>query len=161
MMKVVITGASGMLGGAFYDIFSDFGCEIVTIPYQKLNTFSSQDIANCIQGADILVHAAANTNVEECEIDVDSCYRDNYLITEFLAKICLISRIKMVYISSVGVYGEHQTEPYREYSDVIPTTHHHRAKLLGEKSVLSTSFSNLVIRTGWLYGGLLLTQKIL
>ena len=152
-MKIVITGASGILGTACRTVFSELGHEVAPLPHKVLQTFCSQTAENYISGADLLIHAAANTNVEQCEIDVDNCYRDNYLLTEFIAGICSKLNIRMLYVSSTGVYGDYQQEPYREYSKVCPTTHHHRAKLLGENSVRLASHLNLVVRTGWLFGG--------
>lgn len=152
-MKIVITGAFGILGTACQTVCSQLGHEVVPLSHKVLQTFCSQATGNFISGADLLIHTAANTNVEKCEIDVDNCYRDNYLLTEFIAGICSKLKVRMVYISSTGVYGDYQQEPYREYSQACPTTHHHRAKLLGENSVRLASNLNLVVRTGWLFGG--------
>lgn len=102
---------------------------------------------------DILIHAAANTDVEQCEAEPANCYRDNYLLTDGLAAICAKTATPLVFISSTGVYGNRENKPYCEYSEAHPTTHHHRAKWLGEKAVLSASANNMVIRTGWLFGG--------
>jgi dTDP-4-dehydrorhamnose reductase len=104
-------------------------------------------------GADLLIHAAANTNVEQCETDPQTCYRDNFLLTELVARAAAIAGIKLVYVSSTGVYGAYQDEPYTEYSEARPPTHHHRAKQLGEQAVLALSASNIVVRTSWLFGG--------
>jgi dTDP-4-dehydrorhamnose reductase len=63
---------------------------------------------------DVVIHAAANTNVEACELDPSTCYRDNLLMTEQLAEVCLLERRKLVFISSTGVYGPQKKEPYAE-----------------------------------------------
>lgn len=107
----------------------------------------------------MLIHAAANTNVEQCEVDPEACYRDNLLLSELVAQAAAIAGVRVVYVSSTGVYGSHETTPYSEYSRVLPTTHHHRAKLLGEEAVLRQGPRNLIIRTGWLFGGRLDNPK--
>ena len=152
-MKVVITGASGLLGSSCMVIFTENAHNVQPLSYKKLRNMSSFQIAGLLVGVDLVIHAAANTNVEQCEINPDSCYRDNFLLTEAVATACSIADIQLVYISSTGVYGDYQDTAYREYSKTSPTTHHHASKLLGEKAVLSASIDNLIIRVGWLFGG--------
>jgi dTDP-4-dehydrorhamnose reductase len=152
-MKVLFTGASGLLGIACRNVFEQAGIGFSSLrrelAWHMVRTHQGSELAD----ADILVHAAANTNVEQCELEPDACYRDNFLLTEGLAIVCANVGIPLVFISSTGVYGEGEDTPYREYSDVRPTTHHHRAKWLGEQAVLAAAKSNMVIRTGWLFGG--------
>lgn len=152
-MKVLLTGASGLLGTACRTLFERRGVEVAPLSRDAAWALVNQRHRKGLTSAQVLIHAAANTNVEQCELEPDACYRDNYLLTEGLADICALSSTLLVYISSTGVYGEGQDEPYREYSEVRPTTHHHRAKWLGEQAVLTAARSNLVIRTGWLFGG--------
>ena len=114
---------------------------------------SMDRVARKLSGANFFLHAAANTNVDSCELDPDGCYRDNFLLTELLARACLLANIPFIFISSTGIYGEAKVVPYREYDVVIPTTHYHKSKRLSEELVLSLSPRNLIIRTGWLFGG--------
>lgn len=100
-----------------------------------------------------MVHAAANTNVERCEAEPQVCYRDNVLLTELLAAAARRCGVPMTVISSTGVYGSHLQRPYTEFDEAHPQTHHHKSKLLAERAVLSAAEANLVLRTGWLFGG--------
>jgi dTDP-4-dehydrorhamnose reductase len=59
----------------------------------------------------------------------------------------------MVFISSTGVYGAGKDLPYCETDICSPTTVHHQVKHEAEEIVLQANQSNLVIRTGWLFGG--------
>jgi dTDP-4-dehydrorhamnose reductase len=152
-MKILLTGASGLLGTACNTFFVAQGLEVETLSRDQVWAIVHQRCSIEFAPRQVLIHAAANTNVEQCELEPDACYRDNYLLTAGLADACAVARIPMVFISSTGVYGAEQNEPYREYSNAHPTTHHHRAKWLGEQSVLSAGKKNLVIRTGWLFGG--------
>ena len=152
-MKILLTGATGILGSAILYKSSDFNCEVETLSLKdawniclnpaKINSFEF----------DVFVHAAANTDVDYCEQNIEQCYQDNYLLTEMLASACHACDRKFVFISSTGVYGDNSRIPYREFDETKPTTHHHRAKLLAEESVLAISSSNLVLRIGWLFGG--------
>ena len=103
---------------------------------------------------DVIIHAAANTNVELCEVDTYDCYRDSTFLTEKLVNASITYNIKFVYISSTGVYGDEvPNRPYHEYDNTRPTTQHHAAKLLSEKYISNAIANHLIIRTGWLFGG--------
>jgi dTDP-4-dehydrorhamnose reductase len=152
-MNVLLTGASGMLGTACRVAFKRAGIKFHALTQEQAWRLARGNNDRVLDGIDFMVHAAANTNVEQCEFSPDACYRDNFLLTEGLAKVCAKASVRLVFISSTGVYGTTEDIPYREYSLARPTTHHHRAKLLGEYSVLAAACKNIVIRTGWLFGG--------
>ena len=152
-MKIAITGAGGLLGSAFVETLTASGHEVLPVDRTSIVGRPPHAVAERLSGAAWLLHAAANTNVEQCEVDVDACYRDHILLTEQVADAGRLARGPVVYVSSTGVYGSSSTTPYAEYQDAHPTTHHHRAKRLGEIAVLARAGANLVIRTGWLFGG--------
>lgn len=152
-MRVLITGSSGLLGSACKYYFQKQSAEVIGFNRADLTSTLWNSNHGLLDGVDLLIHAAAMTDVDACERDPDACYQSNYLLTDHLAKACARRKIKMVYISSTGVYGETKQSPYSEYDEACPTTHHHKAKLLGENAVIAASQSNLVIRTGWLFGG--------
>lgn len=156
-MKLLLTGAGGLLGSAVMVAAAERGdqCDALARPAlgRGQAAITAAQLANTLAGYDVLVHAAANTNVEACETAPDDCYRDNFLLTELLAQAAALAGVRMVFVSSTGLYGTAGDTPYREYEAAVPTTHHHRSKLLGEQSVLAANARNLVLRTGWLFGG--------
>lgn len=152
-MNVLLTGASGLLGSACRTAFEQAGHNVAALSREVAWQVARLRLFEPLANIDAVIHAAANTNVEQCEVDPDTCYRDNFLLTEGLAAACASLGIPLVFISSTGIYGETEETPYREYSEVRPTTHHHKAKWLGEQAVMSASTCNLVVRTGWLFGG--------
>ncbi|MCC6068773.1 SDR family oxidoreductase [Ferrovum sp. PN-J185] len=151
-MKVSITGSNGILGSELCKLNEKMGHYVQKIPREFLYFENKSKLVNLIKDSDCIIHCAANTNVEQCETNWKECYRDNSLLTEHLSHVVSRENIKIVFISSTGVYGKQSSEPYTEYDFPNPTTHHHRSKLLGENAVLKLSGS-LVIRTGWLFGG--------
>jgi dTDP-4-dehydrorhamnose reductase len=155
--KILISGSSGLLGCAINNLFTKRGCHCVALDRNKVRvSLDLSSLSSCdelFDGVEYFIHAAANTNVEQCEINPNICYRDNTIYTEFLASAARRCRIPMCYISSTGVYGANQMKPWAEYDIPRPLTHHHKSKLMGEQLVLQASCSNLVIRTGWLFGG--------
>ena len=64
---------------------------------------TAERLSERVAGNNFFIHAAANTNVEECEVNPDRCYRDNFLLTELLAKACSLAEVPFLFISSTGV----------------------------------------------------------
>ncbi|MEN9491276.1 MAG: hypothetical protein RJA63_1725 [Pseudomonadota bacterium] len=156
-MKLLISGSGGLLGGALMKLASASGHQCVVLDrariHMRLDASAAATLDASFDGVDHFVHAAANTNVERCEVEPAVCHRDNVLLTELLAATARRHGVPMSFISSTGVYGAHQTTPWAEYDEARPCTQHHRSKLLGEQLVMASDWSNLVVRTGWLFGG--------
>ncbi|WP_374361060.1 NAD(P)-dependent oxidoreductase [Pseudoduganella danionis] len=151
-MKLLLTGAGGLLGSAVSALAQQHGDQCHAMARPALDTPVAA-LAAQLRGADLLLHAAANTNVEQCEREPDACYRDNFLLSELLARAAAQAQVPLLLVSSTGLYGTADSAPYREYAATVPTTHHHRSKLLAEQAVLAAAPGNLVLRTGWLFGG--------
>ena len=153
-MKILITGSRGLLGSTVLEYLKYQSETVRSLDRDEFSWHEHRTNIEQLIGFDCVIHAAANTNVEACEADHASCYRDNTLLTERLAYAARQARCKFVYVSSTGIYGtEKAFDPYHEYDRVNPTTHHHRAKWLGEKAVNKYSKNALILRTGWLFGG--------
>jgi dTDP-4-dehydrorhamnose reductase len=158
-MKLLISGANGLLGGALSRLADAHGHDWVGFDRSRVSFAADASLDTVFDGIHHFIHAAANTNVEQCEVDPAVCYRDNVLLTERLAGAARRSGVPVTFISSTGVYGSHKTNPYREFDEVRPETHHHKSKLQAENLVLAADWNNLVVRTGWLFGGSALAQK--
>lgn len=154
-MKMLLTGASGLLGSAIVKVAQRQGiiCVPLARPVLPWNPETIARWSESLQGYDLVIHAAANTNVEQCELAPDECYRDNFLLTELILKAAANAHARVVFVSSTGIYGAGLNAAYREYDTVQPSTHHHRSKYLAEQAVLAADPRHLVVRTGWLFGG--------
>lgn len=151
-MKLLLTGSGGLLGKAIAAEAASRSIECKAFVRDGILESSMTALVTRIQGSSLLIHAAANTNVEQCEIEPAASYRDNFLLTERLAQAAATAGVRMVFISSTGVYGTGAEHPYCEFDATVPTTHHHRSKLLAEQAVILHPV-NMVVRTGWLFGG--------
>lgn len=151
-MNILLTGASGVLGSELLRITNAAGISTFTLDRNSFLSASASVKSTMLSGYDVLIHAAANTDLEECERNPTKCFYDNTYLTEELFRYSRCNNVKFVYISSTGVYGRHKSIPYHEFDVVVPTTTHHRSKYLSEINVLRDP-NSLVIRTGWLFGG--------
>jgi len=153
--KVLITGANGLLGSAFMSI-EGFGFKIpLSSSVVDITDFEAVKSFLIQEKPDIIVHCAAFTDVEKCEIEKDRTYLVNTIGTANLvyALMQLENEPIFCFISSTGVYGAHKCEPYTEFDAVTPTTTHHSSKFEAEKIVSAHIRKHLIIRTGWLFGG--------
>lgn len=161
-MKIALTGASGLLGSEINKVAMDSGYIVTKITRTLIKPeLGLENALQYIQSlkCEVLIHCAANTDVEFCELNKQQCFIDNVLFSELLAVVCQQLNIKLVFISSTGIYGDYQSEPYCEYDDVKATTIHHQSKYLAEKSLQQKLNNVLIIRTGWLFGGPLHSNK--
>lgn len=154
-MNICLTGATGLLGSKLSKYIIQKEKNLIPISRDQIiwNNLGKNVDQFIEYEPDVLIHTAANTNVELCETDLNACYKDNLLLTEILVNVARILGIKFVFISSTGIYGNHKNEPYTEYDKVAPTTHHHMSKWLAEGAIKSQISNHLIIRTGWLFGG--------
>lgn len=152
-MRILLTGATGLLGSAITAAAQEREFTCTPLARLPLATAGADELAGRLRGYDLLIHAGANTDVEQCEVFPEVCYRDNFLLSEMIAQATRLAGVPLAFISSTGVYGASKSDPHCEYDPVAPTTHHHASKVMAENAVLRLSGENFVVRTGWLFGG--------
>ena len=152
-LNIFITGGNGLLGSSFGTLNTDnkiyFGSR------QDFDLSDKQAAANFFQENtfDVVIHCAANTNVEQCEVEPENCRNVNVRGTQNVLEACKEQKPLFIFISSTGNYGNYQDEPFKETDSCRPTTEHHKSKVDAEKLVQESGLEYLIIRTGWLFGG--------
>jgi dTDP-4-dehydrorhamnose reductase len=153
IMRILIIGAEGMLGHDLVDVLSK-GNEIITT---TIDTLDITDIKKAIHTVndhqpDVVVHAAAYTDVDGSESNQDLAYKVNSLGTRNVALACRRIDCSMVYISTDYVFDGTKGASYYEYDQTNPINVYGLTKLLGEKYVKEQLNKFYIIRTSWLYG---------
>ena len=152
MNKILITGVMGQLGTALSPLLA---------AEYELSGFDLDldvaDIDRVIQKfreikPDIVVHAAAITNVDYCETHPEDNYRVNAFGAENVAIASLDARAVMLYVSTDYVFDGTKKSPYLEFDATNPINHYGRAKLAGENAVKNLLSRHFIVRTSWLYG---------
>ena len=161
-MKVLVTGADGMLGSALCPTLEKIGYTVIATDLNPSNQGSDcLDVRNydlvkkMVEEVkpSILLHLAAETDVDRCEIEPDHAFFTNTIGTQNVALVCQKKDIEMVYISTLGVFYGDKPEPYTEFDDPNPINLYGRSKLEGEKIVTSLLNRFYIIRAGWMVGG--------
>lgn len=164
-MRILVTGANGMLGADLCQILEGLGHAVVRtdvhdgavgqgVDWEALDITDLGQVEQHIRGnqPDVVIHAAAYTDVDGCERNPDLAYRINALGTWHLAAVCGAHHVKLVYISTDFVFDGEKGAPYTEYDATNPLGHYGASKLAGEKHVVQLCRQHWIIRTQWLFG---------
>jgi len=152
-MKVLIIGSEGMLGHDLVDILSKEN-EISTT---TIDTLDITDIEKTIEtvkniNPDVVVHAAAYTDVNGSEAKEDLAYKVNGIGTRNVAVACKENDSALVYICTDYVFDGEKGISYKEYDQTNPLSVYGKTKLQGETYIRDILSKFYIVRTSWLYG---------
>jgi dTDP-4-dehydrorhamnose reductase len=103
-------------------------------------------------GPDAVIHAAAWTDVDGCELEPEKAYKINGEGTKNAAQACKRYGAALIYISTDFVFDGKKTKPYKETDRPNPISAYGASKLKGEEAVRKTLKKYFILRTSWLYG---------
>jgi dTDP-4-dehydrorhamnose reductase len=150
-MRVFITGCKGQLGQALGVALAEHtvaGCDL-----PELDITDREAIGTAIAdfAPDVVIHAAAWTDVNGCALDPEEAYRVNALGTQNVVLASAARGAAMVYVSTNEVFDGTATEPYREWDPPRPINPYGRSKAAGEWYVRHLLTRFYIARTAWLY----------
>lgn len=153
-MKMLVTGANGMLGQDLCPLMEDEGYEVVETDVNSLDITDINQVKEVLtkEQPDIVVHCAAYTNVDKVEDEPEIASKINAEGSENIAKICGENGITLIYISTDYVFDGTKKEPYEPTDAPNPINVYGKTKLEGEKSVQKYCEKYYITRTSWLYG---------
>ncbi len=150
-MRLVITGADGQLGRSLQDSLASNEFLLVDLPEYDVTEGATVEAIVDFQ-PELVIHAAAMTDVDGCEKDLEMAYKVNALGTRNVALACQRCGAAMLYVSTDYVFDGTSDEPYLEYDEPHPLCVYARSKAAGEQSVRDLLNSFYIVRTAWLYG---------
>jgi dTDP-4-dehydrorhamnose reductase len=150
-LDILITGADGQLGKELKRQLS-YSHSVISLGKQDLDITEKEEVNKIISQLkpELIIHAAAFTAVDQCEIDRKKAFEVNGLGAGYVAIAAHHVGARMFYISSDYVFDGKKQSPYTEEDEPNPLSVYGMSKWLGEKLVLN--FHGSVIRTSWLYG---------
>jgi len=101
---------------------------------------------------DVVIHAAAYTDVDGCELNLNDAYLINAEGTKNVANACKHADAFLVYISTDFIFDGTKTMPYIEDDVPSPISIYGRSKLQGEERIRQLLGQYIIIRTSWLFG---------
>lgn len=152
-MKIAITGAKGQLGrDLLAELAPRHDCQPLSRADADVTDYGA--LAACFNRIrpDLVLHAAAFTDVDGCERDPDRAYRVNAIGTWNVAAAAHASGAAVAVISTDFVFDGEKREPYTEFDPTHPLGHYGASKAGGEQAAFRANPRTYVIRTQWLYG---------
>ena len=152
-MKVLVTGANGMLGQDLCPILEDEEFDVIESDIDDLDITNKDSVDFCLREnkPDYVIHCAAYTNVDKAEEDKENAFKINYEGTKNIAKICNELGITLIYISTDYVFDGEKQGKYLVTDLPNPKNVYGESKLKGEEEVKKCS-KYYIARTSWLYG---------
>ncbi len=159
MKKVLITGSEGMLGRALIrsldgnDSVQAIGTDLLSEEHE-LDIVDANQVSDFIKGImpDIIIHAAAYTDVDGCEQYPERAYAVNAEGTKNIAQAAKDVNAFLIHISTDYVFNGEKTSPYIETDATSPINIYGESKLSAERAIKDTMDNYLIIRTSWLFG---------
>ena len=155
-LKILITGSNGLLGSDLCLYLShDSNYDVIPTTRNSMDITDFERICEILNHSkpDIVIHTAAETNVDLCEQDPDHAFLVNTLSTKYLAIACEKLNIPLVFISTCGLFDGKKGSAYNEYDSPNPLTIYAKSKYEAEKVIQSICPRHFIIRVGWLFGG--------
>ena len=156
-MKVLVTGAGGMLGRIFCQQLKDkneiYGIDIRP-GFTEIDITEKQALWDFVKKAQpqVIVHTAACTDVDGCELNPKKAYEVNAEGTKNLASACNVVNALIVYISTDYVFDGEKRSAYIESDKPNPVNIYGKSKLRGEEYTKEICKNFLIVRSSGLFG---------
>ncbi len=154
-MRILITGAGGMLGHDVQRAAEAAGHAPVAIPRPSLDITDPAAVAAAVQAAapDVVVNCAAWTDVDGAEARFGDALAVNGAGAGHVAAAAHVVGAWTIHVSTDYVFDGSKREPYLESDPVGPVSAYGRSKLAGEEEVARAAPGrHTLVRSAWLFG---------
>ena len=153
-LNILITGSNGQLGNSIRRETEDSQDNYIFTDIQELDITNLEAVKTFIEEnhIDVIVNCAAFTNVDAAEDHEETAMKINGDAPGILARAIKDKNGSLIHISTDYVFGgAGKNIPLTEEQDASPTGAYGRTKLKGEKEILDSGASSIILRTAWLY----------
>jgi len=152
MRRLLILGKNGQLGWELQRALATLG-EVITVDYPEIDLARPEVVPEFIRGLSpqIIVNAAAYTNVDKAESETDIAWRVNAESPGVLAEEAKRLSAVFIHYSTDYVFDGEKGSLYMEDDAPKPINAYGRSKLGGEQAVAAAGGTYLILRTSWVY----------
>lgn len=153
-MKILVTGAHGQVGQAVIRRFSaDTRFDVRGVSHVDVDISSHDDAFNIVSDylPDVIVNAAAMTNVDACEEKIEDAFAINSLGVRNLTQAAERVNAHLIHTSTDFVFDGQMSRPYTEFDTTNPLSVYAASKLGGDNEALQYNKST-VLRVAWVFG---------
>lgn len=158
---ILFTGLNGMLGSDLARTLDAQGINYTGLTHEGCDVTDRLAVDRVFRNQQprIVIHCAAMTNVDQCELEPDAAYRTNTIGTLNVAQAADKVHAKLVVISTCGLFDGQKAAPYNEFDAPRPLTHYAQSKVYAELLAREYCRKTFILRVGWLFGGSAQHQK--
>ncbi len=153
-MRILITGAGGMLGQDLVRAASAAGHQPIGLTRAELDVRNAPALTERIgrDRPDAVINCAAFTNVDGAEDDLRSAMAVNADAARHVAAAAAMVGATVIYPSTDYVFDGLAKEPYVESSPTRPESVYGQTKAAGEHETAAANPRHHIVRTSWLFG---------
>ncbi|UGS39043.1 dTDP-4-dehydrorhamnose reductase [Capillimicrobium parvum] len=153
-MKLLITGAGGMLGHRVCERATALGHDVAACKRADLDITDPDDCLRVVEdfGPEAIVNCAAWTDVDGAESDLDGAMAANGTGAGNIARAAADVGARIVHVSTDYVFNGDKAEPWLESDAVDPQSVYGLTKLRGEEQVADATPRHAIVRTAWVFG---------
>ena len=151
-MKLLLFGSNGQVGWKLQKYLAPLG-EMKICGRDNVDFNNLHELRNVIKTfiPDVIINAAAYTNVDKAESDMDQSFQVNTNAVELLANEAKRLNAWLIHYSTDYVFDGTKLAPYAEDDKTNPQTVYGKSKLEGEEVIIKSQCNHLIFRTSWLY----------
>ena len=153
-MKLLITGAAGMLGRDVMLAAGNAGHDVIGFGHNELDVADAAALGSKIglERPDVVINCAAWTDVDGAEESEEAAMAVNGTGAGKVAAAAAEVDASIVYVSSDYVFDGAKGAPYVESDQTAPLSAYGRTKLAGEEATARANPRHFVVRSSWLFG---------
>ena len=151
-MKLLLFGSNGQVGWKLQKYLAPLG-EMKICGRDNVDFNNLHELRNVIKTfiPDVIINAAAYTNVDKAESEKEQAFQINANAIELLSNEAKRINAWLIHYSTDYVFDGMQSEPYEEDDQTNPQTIYGKSKLQGEQLITESQCKHLILRTSWLY----------
>ena len=152
-MKILVLGCNGQLGRCLKDQLVNTNYEVIFTSREQINITNFEEINSKILdiSPDVIINAAAYTEVDMAEKDQNNANLINHLAVKNIADFCKKHGPWLIHISTDYVFDGNSNSPYKEHDQTNPHSAYGVTKLNGELAIQSSGCKYIIIRTAWVF----------
>jgi dTDP-4-dehydrorhamnose reductase len=152
MMRVLLTGTSGQVGGALAPLLRK-NCEVLSPQRAQFDLANPAMLTGALDRLkpDLIINPAAYTAVDRAEDEADLAFRVNAEGPACMARWSARHQVPIIHFSTDYVFDGTGTTPWREDSLTGPLSVYGASKRAGEKAIEESGCPSLIMRTSWVY----------
>ncbi|MBL4697445.1 MAG: dTDP-4-dehydrorhamnose reductase [Phycisphaerales bacterium] len=150
--RVLVLGSTGMVGRSWMELLKNQQIPCVGRSRPEFDLMEPSTITNSISDEfDLVVNAAAWTDVDGAETDEQGATRANAEALAEIAQCCKSIGSTLISYSTDYVFSGDADTPYAINSPIDPINAYGRSKAIGEAKLAESDASHIMIRTSWVY----------